>query len=120
MHASAIKTIHDIPDIDEVVMPNEEMEQKPQLNGISVTTIAISILALILGIVGGLLASVATNSQWKGDIEARLKAVESQRLEDKRELNDKLQYIQTQNEVNGKAMTRIEARFDSDDRRKGR
>lgn len=82
--------------------------------------IIISAIALLVGIIGGLVGSVAVNAQWKGDIEARIKIVESQRTEDKRDFIDQVKYVQTQNEVNGKTMARIEARLDSEDRRKGR
>lgn len=81
------------------------------------TAIALSLLTLILGIVGGLLVSVAVNAQWKGEIEQRIKTLETQRTEDKQDLNAKYDYIRTQNEVNGKALARIEASVDKSNRR---
>lgn len=103
-------------------VPEEGDVQPKQLvsvpNAVSGAGLLLSVLALVLGIVGGLLASVATNAQWKGEIEQRLRAVEERRAEDKRDLESKYDYIRTQNEVNGKSLSRIEASLDLSDRRK--
>ncbi len=72
------------------------------------TTIALSVLTLLLGVVGGILASVSQNAQWKGEVENRLKVLERERMEDRQEFRDRYDYIRTQNEVNGKALSRIE------------
>jgi hypothetical protein len=87
---------------------SHKVTEKQTQPSISVA-IALAFLTLILGVVGGLLASVATNAQWKGEMENRIRNLELQRSEDKQDLNAKYDYIRTQNEVNGKALARIEA-----------
>lgn len=87
-------------------------DKKPGMT--PVLGIVISAIALLVGIIGGLLGSVAVNAQWKGDIEARIKTIEAQRAEDKQEWS----YIRTQNEVMGKSLTRIEANQDLQKERK--
>jgi len=85
----------------------KKMERKESGPTVSIA-IALSLLTLILGVVGGLLVSVAVNAQWKGEMEQRIRTLEKQRDEDKQDLNAKYDYIRTQNEVNGKALARIE------------
>lgn len=87
---------------------SEEMESKSQTGGFSIANLAISILALILGIVGGLLASVANNAEWKGKMEQRIEQLERQRMEDKATWD----MIRVQNESNGKTLAKIEQRLD--------
>lgn len=81
---------------------NAQMEQRPQSN--PATPIIISVVSLLLGIVGGLLTSVATNSEWKGRMEQRMEQVERQRAEDKSDRD----YLRAQNEVIGRTLARIE------------
>lgn len=88
--------------------PQAEMEQKPQ-TGFSVATIVISVLTLIIGVMGGLLTSVATQSEWKGKTDQRLQQLEDQHKKDEAVW----EYIRTQNEVNGKVLARIEAAIEA-------
>jgi hypothetical protein len=110
-----VRVLENEPEVEGAEIPEEEMQEKPQGNGFgfSIANVAIAIMALILGVVGGLLASVATNSEWKGKMEQRIEGLEKQRAEDKVTWD----YIRTQNEVNGKILTQIQAELSA---RKGR
>lgn len=85
-----------------------EMEPRPQSTGVSLVTIAVSIIALLLSFVGGLLTSVSSNSEWKGKMEQRIEQLERQRAEDKQIW----EYIRAQNELMGKSLAKIEQRLD--------
>jgi hypothetical protein len=90
-----------------------EMEAKPQNTGSSLVTVGVSIIALLLSFVGGLLTSVSSNSEWKGKMEERMNNFEKQRIEDKAVW----EHIRNQNEVNGRDLTEIKAMLSPQNRR---
>lgn len=94
----------------------KEMESRSQSgNGFNIASLVISVLSLIIGVMGGLLVSAVNTGEWKGKFEQRIIQLEKQREDDQRQrTEDKQQwnYIQSQNEVTGKALARIEARFE--------
>jgi hypothetical protein len=76
----------------------------------STVTPVLAVIIAALGIVIGLVTSIAITAKWTGDIEARIKAIESQRAEDKQIW----EYIRTQNEVNGKVLAGIQATLNNE------
>lgn len=97
------------------IMPprREPLPLKPsESKSLSVTPIVaviVSILVFLSGIVGGVIGSVSTNYHWKGSIETRVEHLEKQRIEDQQRFDKRFDYIQTQNEVNGKDLAGIKS-----------
>ncbi len=73
--------------------------------------------SLASGILGGFVGSIATASQWKGEIQTKIETLEKQRTEDRQEYKQALDYWRSQNEVIGKQLATISATLDAAKRR---
>lgn len=86
----------------------KEMAEKSQSSSVWIV-VGFGFLTLLLGIISGLYIAGSSNLEWKGKMEQRMDNLEKQRGEDKQTWD----YIRTQNEVNGKALARIEAAIEA-------
>ncbi len=98
---------------DEPVMPDE----KTNGSFSSYAGLILSVASLASGILGGFVGSIATASQWKGEIQTKIETLEKQRTEDRQEYKQALDYWRTQNEVVGKQLAGISATLDATKRR---
>lgn len=91
----------------EVSHKTKPMVDKGQSSSVWIV-LGFSFLTLLLGMISGLYLAGSSNLEWKGKMEQRIIGLENQRNEDKQTWD----YIRTQNEVNGKALARIESALD--------
>ncbi len=111
MSADAIR-IEEIP-ISETPMPDEKANSSiPSYLGL-----VLAAASLASGVLGGFVGSVATASQWKGEVQTKIDNLEKQRTEDRQEYKQQLDYWRTQNEVIGKQLASIAATLDATKRR---